>query len=417
MESQANQETFRSYLFFWSGQLASLLGSSIAQFVIIWWITIATENTIYLALASFLGLAPMVILAPFAGVFADRWSRKKLIVTADFLQALVTVVLIFLFWFGIVSIWHVFALLTLRGIFQAFHQPTVSAIIPSMVPKEKLSRMNGVNYLSSGAVTLVGPVAAAVLLAVWQIHQILWIDVITFIMALIPLLMVSIPHLRANEDQSSFRQDFSEGFNFIKKARGVLPLLFVATALNFLLTPLSTLLPYYVKFDHFGDASALAAVTAFLQGGILGGGLLMSVTKGFNRKMVASTLSLYIIFVGYSLVALTPIGLFWFMAVSSLLMALCVPIANVSIQTIMQTIVPLKMQGRVSSVVMALASAATPLGMILSGTIAVFVGTANLFLGCAMLGVLTITVAWVFTDIRHVENAAESQSPFEQPPT
>lgn len=407
MAVQASQETFKSYLFFWSGQLISLLGSSIAQFVIIWWITLETENTMYLALAAFLGLAPIVILAPFAGVLADRWSRKKIIVIADFFQALATVVLIFLFWFGLASIWHVFALLTLRGIFQAFHQPTVSAITPSMVPKEKLSRMNGVNYLSSGAVAMVGPVAAAILLAVWQIHQILWIDVATFIVALIPLLMVSIPHMRVEEDRSSFKQDFSEGFNFIKNARGLLPLLFVATALNFLLTPLSTLLPYYVKFDHLGDVSALAFVTAFLQGGILVGGLLMSVTQGFKRKMVATSLSLYMIFLGYSLVALTPAGLFWFMAVSSLLMALCVPVANVSIQTITQTIVPLKMQGRVSSVIMALASAATPLGMILSGTVAVFVGTANLFLGCAMLGILTITVAWIFTDIKHVEKTPE----------
>jgi DHA3 family macrolide efflux protein-like MFS transporter len=407
MEIQANHETFRSYLFFWSGQLASLLGSSIVQFVIIWWITLETGSTMVLAIASFLGLAPIVILAPFAGVFADRWSRKKLILTADFLQALVTVILIFLFWFGIVSIFYVFALLTFRGVFQAFHQPTVSAIIPSMVPKEKLSRMNGVNYLSSGAVAVVGPVAAAVLLAVWQIHQILWIDVATFIMALVPLLMVSIPHTRTEEDRSSFKHDFSEGFNFIKNARGLLPLLFVATALNFLLTPLTTLLPYYVKFDHLGDASALAFVTAFLEGGILVGGLLMSVTKGFNRKMVASAFSLYIIFLGYSLVALTPAGLFWFMAASSLLMALCVPIANVSIQTIMQTIVPLKMQGRVSSVVMALASAATPLGMILSGTAAAFVGTSNLFIGCAMFGLVTITGAWFFTDMKHVEKMPE----------
>jgi len=408
MEIQAGQVTFRSYLFFWSGQLVSLLGSSIAQFVIIWWITLETGSALYLSIAAFLGLVPMIILTPFAGVLVDRWSRKALIGIADFLQALVTVVLIFLFWLGSVSIWQVLVLLTLRGIFQAFHSPAVSAIVPLMVPKAKLSRINGLNYLFTGAVTLIGPVVAALLLTFWKISQILWIDAITFMVAVIPLLIISIPSVRKIQDKSSFKKDLGEGLAFIKNGRGFLPLLILATAVNFLLTPLSTLLPYYVKLDHLGEVSDLAIVMAFFQGGILAGGLLMSVMKGFKKKMVAIMSSVYIIFLGYGLVALTPTGVFWFMAIGGLIMAFCVPIANVSIQTIIQTVVPMKMQGRVNSVTMALASAATPVGMILSGVIVEFTRTANLFLGCSGLGVLVLTLSWFFTDIRHVEEMEEA---------
>jgi DHA3 family macrolide efflux protein-like MFS transporter len=406
---QANQTSFRNYLFFWIGQLISLLGSSIAQFVIIWWITLETGNPLYLSLASFLGLTPAVIIAPFAGVLVDRWNRKFLIGFVDFLQALAIVLLIILFWLGIVAYWHILLLLTLRGIFQAFHSPAVSAIVPLMVPKEKLSRMNGLNYLFSGAVTLVGPVLAALMLGLWKIHQILWIDVITFLVALFPLFIIKIPPVRMKQDQSSFKEDFLEGFSFIKKTRGLLPLLTLATALNFLLTPLSTLLPYYVKFDHLGDASDLALVMAFFHAGILTGGVVMSVMKGFKRKMFVSAISLYIIFIGYAFVAFTPKGLFWFMALSGLLMTFCVPIVNVLLQTIFQTIVPMKMQGRVNSVVMALASAATPLGMILSGIFAGFVGTANFFIACAITGILIVTFSWLFTDVKHVEEAEEAQ--------
>jgi len=318
MEIQAGQVTFRSYLFFWSGQLVSLLGSSVAQFVIIWWITLETGSPLYLSIASFLGLVPMIILTPFAGVLVDRWSRKALIGIADFLQALVTVVLIFLFWLSSVSIWQVLVLLTVRGIFQAFHSPAVSAIVPLMVPKAKLSRINGLNYLLTGAVTLIGPVVAALLLTFWKISQILWIDAITFMVAVIPLLLITIPSVRNKQDKSSFKKDLGEGLAFIKNGRGFLPLLILATVLNFLLTPLSTLLPYYVKFDHFGEAPDLAIVMAFFQGGILAGGLLMSVMKGFKKKMVAIMSSVYIIFLGYALVALTPTGVFWFMAIGGL---------------------------------------------------------------------------------------------------
>jgi DHA3 family macrolide efflux protein-like MFS transporter len=403
MEVQASQATFRDYLFFLTGQLVSLLGSSIAQFVIIWWITLETGNALYLALASLFGLAPMVIIAPFSGVLVDRWNRKVLIGVADFLQAFATVLLIFLFWLDIVSFWHILVLLTFRGIFQAFHSPAVSAIIPLMVPKEKLSRINGLRFLCSGAITLLGPVVAALMLGFWKIHQILWIDVATFLAALLPLLMITIPSVRTKQDQSSFKEEFLEGFGFIKKLKGLLPLLTLATASNFLLTPMSTLLPYYVKFDHLGEAPDLALVMAFFQGGILAGGVVMSVVKVFKRKMVIIVLSLYIIFLGYTLVALTPKGLFWFMAISGLIMAFCIPIVDVLAQTIFQTIVPMKMQGRVNSVVMALASSTTPLSMILSGIVVGFIGTANLFLGCAVMGMLAITLSWLFTDIKHVE--------------
>ena len=305
MEAKANQATFRSYLFFWSGQLVSLLGSSIASFVIIWWIALETESALYLAVASLFSFAPMIILAPFAGVLVDRWSRKPLIGIVDFLQALATVVLIFMFSLGDVSIWPVLALLTLRGVFQAFHTPAVSAIVPLMVPREKLSRMNGLNFLLSGAVTLIGPVVAAILLELWKIHQILWIDAATFIVAVIPLLVIRIPSVRKeqdkSQDKSSFRKEFGEGLDFIKKARGFLTFAMLATALNFLLTPFSTLFPYFVKFEHLGEATDLAFVMAFFQAGVLAGGLLMTVIKGFKRKMIAVMISIYIIFLGYIL--------------------------------------------------------------------------------------------------------------------
>jgi DHA3 family macrolide efflux protein-like MFS transporter len=400
---QADQKTFRDFLYFWVGQLVSIFGSSVSQFVIVWWITLETQSALYLSLAAFLGFAPTVALSPFAGVLADRWSRRALIAVTDLLQALATVVLIMLFWWGGVSMWQVLAVLTFRGVMQAFHYPASSAITPLMVPREKLSRMNGLNYLLNGAVTLVGPIIAAVLLQVWAIHQILWVDAVTFLIAAVPLLMIVIPAVRLKQEKSSFREDFVEGLAFIKGARGFLTLLVLATGLNFLLTPLSTLFPYFVKFDHFGDASQLAFVGAFFQGGILAGGLLMSVFRGFRNRMVAIVLSIYVVFAGCVLIALTPTGLFWFMALSCLITSICLPIANVSTQTIVQSVIPLKMQGRVGSVIGAIASAATPVGMIIAGPIAALVGTANLFLGCAVLGIVLLTASWFFTDVRYVE--------------
>jgi len=410
MEIHADQITFGSYLFFWSGQLVSLLGSSIAQFVIIWWITLETESTLYLSIASVLAFVPIVILGPFTGVLADRWNRKALIGIVDLLQALTTVVLIALFWLDTIAIWQVLALLTLRGIFQAFHTPAVLAIIPTMVPKDKLSRMNGVNYLFTSAVNLVGPVIAALLLGFWTISQILWIDAVTFLVALIPLLVIMIPSVRKEQDRSSFLKQFGEGFAFIRKTRGLLAFIVLATGVNFLLAPLSTLLPYYVKFDHLGAASDLAFVMAFAQGGMVAGGLLMSMVKVSKRKMAIILFSAYILFLGYILMALTPTGLFWFMATAGLILTFSFPIVDVLAITMLQTVAPMEMQGRVTSVTMSLAHAAQPIGMLLSGLITVFTQTADLFLGCGGLGMLMLTLSWLFTDIKYLEKISDTSS-------
>ncbi|MCJ7651820.1 MAG: MFS transporter, partial [Candidatus Lokiarchaeota archaeon] len=147
MEKIVSKSSFTQFLFLWMGQLFSILGSAIVGFAITWWITITTGSATLLSISTFMYVLPMALLAPFAGVIADRHNRKIIIAIADSMQALTTFIVIVLFWFNLANPIVVVLIMGLRGIFQAFHVPTFSAILPSMVPKDKLSRMNGVNYL------------------------------------------------------------------------------------------------------------------------------------------------------------------------------------------------------------------------------------------------------------------------------
>lgn len=408
LETQADHRSFRSYMSFFAGQQVSLLGSSVAQFVVIWWITIQTQSTWYLALAMIAGFAPMIALTPLAGVYVDRSSRKMVIGVVDFLQALSTVFLILLFWSGIASIWTILLLLAFRSSCQAFHLPAVQAIIPLMVPRDKLSRLNGLNYLLNGVMTFIGPIVAAVLLTFLAIDQILWVDPATFIIALIPLLLMRIPSVKTEHEKSSFKKAFVEGLSFIRKTRGMMPVIAMATVLNFLIMPLATLLPYYIKYDHLGGAAELAIVMAASQAGMFIGGAVMLALKELKRKMVVILVTLLTSFVGYALVGLTPLGWFWFMATGAFVLDFFVAPTNISFRTILQVAIPAEMQGRVNSVTMALATAASPLGMIVSGALASYTGTANLFLGCAVAGTVVLLLFWFFTDMRYVEEAKQA---------
>ncbi|MCG3225875.1 MAG: MFS transporter, partial [Candidatus Heimdallarchaeota archaeon] len=92
LEEKDNGQSLKNYFLFFSGQQISLLGSTVVQFVLIWWITLETGSELILGLASLAGFGPMVILSPIAGTIADRINRKLVIITADTLIAIITAV-------------------------------------------------------------------------------------------------------------------------------------------------------------------------------------------------------------------------------------------------------------------------------------------------------------------------------------
>ncbi|MFX0060479.1 MAG: MFS transporter, partial [Candidatus Heimdallarchaeota archaeon] len=274
MNSIATSGTFKSYLFFWGGQLFSLLGSSIVHFVIIWWINVITPDrdlaAFLLGLANFLGMLPLIVLSPIAGVFIDKWNRKHIIMIADSLQAFITFLLILIFFFRIEEVMLVIVINSLRGICQAFHFPTIKAIIPIMIPKDKLSRMNAIDYGVNGLVHIAGPAVGALLYSFFPIATVLWVDVITFFIAILPLILIKIPAIKQSEvkkDHFSFFKDFRQGIRGLKQVPGLIILLLLISVVNFLGVPFGTLLPLFVTDIHNGDPNgvAYAFIVALMQ--------------------------------------------------------------------------------------------------------------------------------------------------------
>lgn len=153
----------------------------------------------------------------------------------------------------------------------------------------------------------------------------------------------------------------------------------------------------------FGGAGDLALVEAMIEGGILAGGLAMTVIGAVKKKSSVMAASFIVIFAGYLLISLAPTGSFWFMGAAGLAAAFFIPVVNVLAATITQTVVPLEMQGRVNSVSLALVTAAMPVGMVVSGVAVELINTSSLFFGCAVAGFLAITLVWLFTNFRQVE--------------
>lgn len=409
MEETADNETFRSYLYFWSGQLFSLLGSNVVFFVITFWLASIYNDPMISAFAAFLGVLVMTICMPIAGVIADRVNRKILIIVADSSQALTTFVLILFFQFGITNVWIVFIFLSVRSVFQAFHLPTVNAIIPTMVPKEKLSRINGVNYLFTGVVQLLAPFIGAILLIFLSLGMILWIDVITFFIALIPLLLITIPsvkkvnHTEEIVAKSSFIKEFRLGLKTIKIVPGLVTMIFLSMLLNFLLQPVNALMALFIIDNHGGGPGHLALTNLLFTGGMIVGAILTTFKKNWGNKIRVIFISLIVALIGYMVFSIAPRGNYYIMGIGGVILGFNMPIINSLYQTFVQTTVPADKLGRVSSIDHSISSAISPLGALLAGPLAILLGIPSLFFFSGLLGVLCAIGFWCFTGIRKVD--------------
>lgn len=375
----------------WVGQQFSFFGSAIAQFALVWWLTQKTGSAIVLATASLVALLPGVILGPFVGTLVDRWRRKRVMIVADGIIALVSLFLVLLFWSGKIELWHIFLVKVIRSLAGAFHWPAFTASTSLMVPKEHLSRIAGVNQAMYGIMNILTPPTAAVLLAFLPIHWILGIDVVTAVFAITPLFVLPIPQpVQAAGKGERYLLQLWEGFRYVWRWRGALYLLLGATVLNGLLNPAFSLLPLLVS-KHFGKgALELAWLESGFGVGMIVGGLFLSVWGGFKKKIHTSLtgmigMGLGVLAVGFASPA------WFFLAVGALgLCGFMSPIAYGPLTAVFQSAVAPEMQGRVFSLMHSLRSAASPLGLALAGPVADLFGVQVWFiaggLGLLLMG-------------------------------
>lgn len=393
-----SQKSLRPFFTLWGGQAVSLFGSQIVQFALIWWLTKATGSATILAAASLVGLLPQVILGPFVGVLVDRWPRRWVMFVADSLVALASLVLAYLFWSGAVEIWHVFALLFVRALGGAFHWPAMQASTPLMVPAEQLTRIQGLNQMLQGGMSIVAAPLGALLVSLLTMPTLLAIDVFTALFAIVPLLFIVVPQPKKLDTavaadgthKTSFWTDMRLGFRYILSWPAVLMLMGMAMLINFLLTPLAALQPLLITQHFQGEAIHLGILEAAFGLGIVAGGILLGVWGGFKKRVYTSLLGLVGLGIGIFLLGLAPASMFWLAVGSALLAGSMISLTNGPVMAIFQAVVDPAMQGRVFTLLSSAAMAMSPLSLIVAGPFADAFGVRTWFM---MGGILTLIVA------------------------
>jgi MFS transporter, DHA3 family, macrolide efflux protein len=392
----------------WTGQAFSLLGSQLVQFALVWWLTQKSGSATILAVATLVGMLPQIVIGPFAGALVDRWNRRIIMIAADGSIALFTLFLAWLFATGRVQIWHVYVIMALRALGTAFHFPAMSASTPLMVPEQHLTRISGMNQTLQGLMALVAPPVGALLISVLPTQGVLFVDIGTAMLAILPLLFLSIPQpqrkaIVAEGKKPSLLQDVRDGINYVRNWPGLVAILLMAVLLNFLLTPTGSLMPLLVT-KHFGKGALEFGLTDSAWGlGVIAGGILLGIWGGFKRKIITALIGITGLGAGVMIIAAAPANGFFLALIAMGILGVMNSMANGPLGALLQSIVRRDMQGRVNSLVNSAATAMTPIGLLIAGPVSDLIGIRSWYWIAGIVSLLMGIAGFFMPVVMNVE--------------
>lgn len=357
----------KQIIMFLTGQASSLFGSSLVQYAIIWYITLNTQSGIMMMIATLCGFLPQVAISLFAGIWADRFERKKIIIYADLIVALATLILAIVFMAGYQAFWLIFVVLAIRSMGSGVQMPAIGAVMPQIVPEDKLIKVNGIYGSIQSVMLILSPIASAALLVSIPLHYIFFVDIITATIAIIIMLLLKIePHVAVNKDEKiDYFKDLIEGFSYVRNSSFLGPFFLYIGLTLFFVAPVAMLTPLMVT-RTFGENEwflTLNEISFFI--GTFIGGFLISIWGGFSNRiktiLLASTLSgLATVLMGFS-------SIFWVYLIFMGVVGLVMSYINAPSATLIQETTKPEMIGRVFSIYQILFTAIMPMGMLLFG--------------------------------------------------
>lgn len=361
----------RTALFFIS-QAITLFGSTIVQFAIVWYVTLKTTSGAWVAALTVCSFLPQTLISFVSGAWADRHSKKMLIIVSDAAIALSTLAL-FLLMPHIQNDTAVLSALLIasvvRSVGAGIQMPAVGAMTPDLVPEEHLMRANGVNATLQSVIQFASPAAAGAILSLGSLRMSLLVDLATAAVGIGLLSCLALPKGRAlPQEQPSVFADIRNGFGYVRSNSFLLKLLLLYGAFILLSVPGGFLAALLVARVYGGSYLNLTIVELIGFAGMAAGGLLLGVWGGFRNR--TATLLTGIAACGLLTVVLGATSSFVVYLAIMLFLGVAITMAQTAVTTLVQERTETSMQGRVFGLVGAMYSGFLLIGMSVFGPLA-----------------------------------------------
>ncbi len=382
----------RKFTILWTGQFISLISSSAVNFAIIIWLSLKTGSAEVLAFSAIAALLPQALIGPFAGVYIDRWNRKRTMIFADGFVAVCTLCMSLSFYFGYESLLLIYVMLGLRSVGSAFHMPAMQASIPLLAPQSELLRIAGINQIIQSVSGIAGPALGAFAIGMLSIGNVLLLDILGALFAIISLFFIHIPNPKPEEKASGFSHiwnDMRTAFREISFNKG-LSFLFLYSIIGlFCIMPVAVLFPL-LTINHFkGDKFEISVIEIIWGVGMLIGGGLLGIWKTKINKVIIINLMHIVIGLTFAWSGWLSYNHFTFFVVLTAIGGISASLYNASFTTIIQEEIKSNMLGRVFSLYYSFSVLPSIIGLLFTGIIADFIGINRTFIILGLLIIVT----------------------------
>lgn len=366
----------RNYRLFFGGQGVSLIGSWMTQTATVWLVYQLTNSPLLLGVVGFTSQIPSLILAPWGGVFVDRWNTRKILVITQVLAMIQSLALATLALTGQINIWYFIVLSLFQGIINALDAPARQAFVPEMI--ENRSDLASAIALNSSLVNggrLLGPAVAGILIARIGAAYCFLIDGFSYIAVIAALLAMNVKPKKIAFNTGNPFQRLKEGFDYAFGFAPIRAILLLLSLFSFMAMPYITLTPIFATKILAGDAHTLGFLMAASGVGALYGGVYLSLRKtvlGLGRVIA---LAPSICGIGLIVFALSKV--LWLSLIMLAVIGLGSILVISSSNTVIQTIVDDDKRGRVMSLFTMCFLGMVPLGNLFAGIAAERIGAPN----------------------------------------
>ena len=374
----------------WLGACVSSIGTWMQILAQSWLVYQLSNSSLYLGLDAFFGQIPIFLLSLFGGVFADRKSRRSLLLISQVIQLCCAFTLAILVGVHAVRVWHIWCLSFTVGVAQSFGGPAYSALVPSLVGKEDLQNAIALNSIQFNLARVVGPALGGIALVKLGASWCFGLNGLSFLAVIASLLMIR-PHFVPVKTEQSVIRSMREGIEFLLKREGMISLVILAFLATLLSYPLITFLPVMARDVFHGGPNVFTLFLCLSGAGSVTGALLVAASQkqaGQARLSLLVMLLLGILIAGFGLSKSLGISAALVFAAGAALM-----VVFALNSSLVQLYVADEMRGRVMSVYNVAFRGGMPLGSLLSGLL---IKQASAPIIMAGNGILVVVLAAFF---------------------
>lgn len=361
-----------NYRYFFAGQFVSLIGTWMQSVAQSWLVYRMTDSTVLLGLISFSGQIPVFLIASFGGAVADRYDRKKILMITQTASMILATALAVLTLLNLIEVWHLFVLAALLGLVNSFDIPARQSFIAQIVKREDLTNAIALNSSMFNGARIVGPAIAGLLVAAVGEGWCFGINAASYIGVLCGLYLIKLPTVERIKTEGSAIENIIEGFRFVFQTSPVRSLLMLLGLVSLMGSPYAILMPIFARDILGGGADSLGILTGAAGIGALAGALALAARKGL--KGIGRWIAMATAGFGASIILFSFSRTFWLSALLLIPAGLAMMVQMAASNTLIQSMVPDNLRGRVMAVYSMMFMGMAPLGALLAGTVAENIG-------------------------------------------